>query len=88
MGGIHVLRRDASRSMPVRIVTVRDLRSDKVAGIDAGADDYAIKPFYMLALVAHLRASVPLGARRRGPARKQGQVYVTLTLKSYSFDSI
>ena len=46
MNGIEVLRkwRDAGRSMPVLILTARDLWSDKVAGIDAAADDYLAKP--------------------------------------------
>ena len=50
MSGIDVLRkwRDAGRSMPVLILTARDLWSEKVAGIDAGADDYVTNPFYTI----------------------------------------
>ena len=50
MDGISVLerwRRDG-RKMPVLILTARDRWSDKVAGIDAGADDYVTKPRVML----------------------------------------
>src|SRR5215207_5401844 len=58
MNGIEVLRkwRAAGRAMPVLILTARDLWSDKVAGIDAGADDYLAKPFYTEELLARLRA--------------------------------
>ena len=56
--GISVLerwRRDG-RTMPVLILTARDRWSEKVAGFDAGADDYLAKPFAMEELLARLRA--------------------------------
>src|SRR5207245_10965866 len=58
MDGVHVLEqwRKAERKMPVLILTARDLWSDKVAGFDAGADDYLAKPFYTEELLARLRA--------------------------------
>ncbi|MEQ8267664.1 MAG: response regulator transcription factor [Parvibaculum sp.] len=58
MDGVTVLekwRRDG-RVMPVLILTARDRWSDKVAGFDAGADDYVAKPFYMEEVLARLRA--------------------------------
>src|SRR5690606_1103271 len=57
MDGITVLRkwRNAGRSMPVLILTARDNWHEKVAGIDAGADDYLTKPFHMEELLARLR---------------------------------
>jgi two-component system OmpR family response regulator len=48
--------RKAGRKMPVLILTARDRWSDKVAGFDAGADDYVAKPFYTEELLARLRA--------------------------------
>jgi len=60
LDGLSVLerwRRDG-RLMPVLILTARDRWSDKVAGIDAGADDYVAKPFHMEEVVARLRALV------------------------------
>ncbi|PCJ95698.1 MAG: DNA-binding response regulator [Hyphomicrobiales bacterium] len=60
MDGISVLenwRRDG-RSMPVLLLTARDRWSDKVQGIDAGADDYVAKPFHMEEVLARLRALV------------------------------
>jgi len=58
--GIQVLERwrDSGRHMPVLILTARDRWSDKVAGIDAGADDYLAKPFHMAELQARLRALI------------------------------
>ncbi|KAB2851688.1 MAG: response regulator transcription factor [Hyphomicrobiaceae bacterium] len=58
MDGISVLKqwRRAKRAMPVIILTARDRWSDKVAGMDAGADDYLAKPFHMEELLARVRA--------------------------------
>ncbi|MDX2264610.1 MAG: response regulator transcription factor [Hyphomicrobiales bacterium] len=56
--GVSVLehwRRD-NRKMPVLVLTARDRWSDKVAGMDAGADDYVSKPFHMEELLARVRA--------------------------------
>ncbi len=60
MDGITVLEewRGAGRSMPVLILTARDRWSDKVAGIDAGADDYVAKPFHVEEVLARVRALI------------------------------
>ncbi|GGB63242.1 DNA-binding response regulator [Roseibium aquae] len=60
MDGLSVLEswRREGRSMPVLILTARDRWSDKVAGIDAGADDYVAKPFHMEEVLARVRALV------------------------------
>jgi len=58
MDGISVLEnwRRANLKMPVLILTARDRWSDKVAGMDAGADDYVSKPFHMEEVLARVRA--------------------------------
>ena len=58
--GLSVLRawREAGRSMPVLILTARAAWHEKVAGMDAGADDYLAKPFHMEELMARLRAQL------------------------------
>jgi two-component system OmpR family response regulator len=58
MDGVRVLEkwRKSGRTMPVLILTARDRWSDKVAGFDAGADDYLAKPFYTEELLARVRA--------------------------------
>ena len=60
MDGLTVLQRWRSEGqvMPVLILTARDSWHDKVAGIDAGADDYLAKPFHTEELLARLRALV------------------------------
>ena len=60
MDGLSVLAkwRAAGRTMPVLILTARDDWHQKVAGIDAGADDYLTKPFHMEELLARLRALI------------------------------
>ncbi len=54
---IRTLRARGSR-YPILILTARDRWQDKVAGLDAGADDYLVKPFEMAELVARLRALI------------------------------
>lgn len=60
MDGITVLEnwRKEDRNMPVLMLTARDRWSDKVAGIDAGADDYLAKPFHIEEVLARLRALI------------------------------
>ncbi|HVW55376.1 MAG TPA: response regulator transcription factor [Rhizobiaceae bacterium] len=60
MDGISVIerwRRDG-RKMPVLILTARDRWSDKVSGIDAGADDYVTKPYHIEEVLARVRALI------------------------------
>jgi two-component system OmpR family response regulator len=58
--GLTVLRRwrAAERAMPVLILTARDSWTEKVEGLNAGADDYLAKPFAMAELVARLNALI------------------------------
>jgi two-component system OmpR family response regulator len=58
--GLTVLDRwrRAGHKMPVLVLTARDSWSDKVAGLDAGADDYLAKPFQSEELIARLRALI------------------------------
>ena len=60
LDGLSVLKRwrAAGRAMPVLILTARDRWHEKVAGIDAGADDYLTKPFHTEELLARLRALI------------------------------
>ncbi len=60
MDGISVIerwRRDG-RNMPVLMLTARDRWSDKVSGIDAGADDYVAKPYHIEEVLARMRALI------------------------------
>ena len=65
MDGLEVCRkaRAAGVAAPIIFVTARDTTADKVAGLDAGADDYIVKPFQVAELLARMRALL-----RRGPS--------------------
>jgi two-component system response regulator QseB len=67
LDGMDVLRRarQAGRLLPVLILSARDAPSQRVAGLDAGADDYLVKPFDVDELLARVRA---FGRRQRGSA--------------------
>lgn len=56
--GLSICRelRTARRNMPVLMLTARDTVDDRVAGLDAGADDYLVKPFAFRELLARVRA--------------------------------
>jgi two-component system, OmpR family, response regulator len=67
LDGFEVLRRlrEAERWTPVLMLTARDAVSDRVRGLDSGADDYLVKPFAFSELLSRLRAVI----RRGRPAR-------------------
>ncbi len=67
MSGLDVLKklRKSNNDTPVLILTAQDDLSDRVKGLDAGADDYLVKPFEFAELCARLRA---LTRRTRGKA--------------------
>ncbi len=58
MNGIALVRslRRQNRGLPILIITARDSLEDRVGGLDAGADDYLVKPFEMPELEARIRA--------------------------------
>ena len=61
LDGLEVCRRlrvEAKKSTPVLMLTARDTLNDKVNGLDAGADDYLVKPFAIQELEARLRALI------------------------------
>lgn len=71
MDGIAVcrkLRDEARRDTPILMLTARDTLEDKVAGLEAGADDYVVKPFEMRELEARIRA---LQRRQRGGVTRE-----------------
>lgn len=76
MDGLTVLKkwRAAGRAMPVLILTARDNWHEKVAGIDAGADDYLTKPFHMEELLARLRALIRRAGGHASPQLTCGSV--------------
>jgi len=69
MDGLEVCRRlrGSGNRLPVLVLTARDAVSDRIDGLDAGADDYLVKPFDVGELKARLRALL----RRSGPAAQE-----------------
>jgi len=74
--GLDVLtamrRRNDSR--PVLVITARDAVTDRVAGLDAGADDYLVKPFDLDELAARIRALGRRTAGRAAPSLRHGDI--------------
>jgi len=72
--GLSILRewRDADLELPVLILTARDGWSERVDGLDAGADDYLTKPFHMEELLARVRALIRRGVGRSNPMFRSG----------------
>jgi DNA-binding response OmpR family regulator len=67
--GLDVLKglRQRQDATPVIVVTARDAVADRIAGLDAGADDYVLKPYDLDELLARIRALIRRGAGRLDP---------------------
>jgi len=74
--GLSLLReiRRAGSVLPVLILTARDAIADKVSGLDAGADDYLVKPFDLDELSARLRALARRGRGHPSPVMQVGDL--------------
>jgi two-component system, OmpR family, response regulator QseB len=70
---LESLRR-MGNAMPVLIATARDRVEDRVAGLNAGADDYLLKPFDLDELVARVRALLRRGSGQTGPQLRIGDL--------------
>ncbi len=76
--GLAVLRalRAKGNAVPVLIITARDAVSDRVAGLDAGADDYVVKPFDFDELAARVRAVLRRRAGRASAVLRMGELEI------------
>jgi two-component system OmpR family response regulator/two-component system response regulator QseB len=74
MSGLAVLRRARARGVkvPVLILTARDAVDDRVTGLDAGADDYVVKPVELAELAARLRALIRRGSGEAEAVLRRG----------------
>ena len=81
LSGLELCKRLRARhsSLPVLMLTAKDRMEDKVAGLDAGADDYLVKPFGMAELLTRLRA-----LQSRAPQLQPQQLSVGYLTLDYS----
>jgi DNA-binding response OmpR family regulator len=81
--GLEILQALRQRGMktPVLVLTARDSLTDRVAGLDAGADDYLIKPFAFAELLARLRALVRRGRVTETPRLGVGDLEMDLVTR-------
>jgi len=78
--GLEILKamRDRGIKTPVLVLTARDTLQDRVAGLDAGADDYLVKPFAFTELLARVRALMRRGSAAEAPRLAAGDLDVHL----------
>jgi DNA-binding response OmpR family regulator len=79
-GGLDILAdlKRAGKKIPVLVLTARDAIEDRVTGLDAGADDYLIKPFAMAELLARLRVLLRRERAERESTLRVGDLDIDL----------
>jgi len=79
--GLDLLRslRNQDNGIPVIILTAWDAVSDRISGLDAGSDDYMVKPFELEELAARIRALLRRSAGRISPLMEYGKISVDLS---------
>ncbi len=84
--GLEVLRRLRARgqALPVLILTARDATGDKIAGLDAGADDYLVKPIDLDELAARVRALARRAAGSAQPVLQLGDLRIDPAARAVS----
>lgn len=90
MDGISVLQRWRAdgRLMPVLILTARDRWSDKVSGMDAGADDYVTKPFHIEEILARVRALIRRASGHASSELRCGPLMVDTKASKATVDGV
>lgn len=85
LSGVELCKRlrASNAPLPVLMLTARDSMADKVAGLDAGADDYLVKPFGMAELLARMRA-----LQRRSPQLQPHQLQVDNLVLDYGTHTV
>ncbi len=85
LSGLELCKRLRTRNnpLPVLMLTAKDRMEDKVAGLDAGADDYLVKPFGMVELLARLRA-----LQRRSPQLQPRHLQVGSLILDYATHTV
>jgi two-component system OmpR family response regulator len=88
MDGLEVLRRLRQRKsrVPVLVATARDAVEQRIAGLDAGADDYVLKPFVLEELLARIRALLRRAAGRAEPVFEHAGVAINPATREVTRD--
>ncbi|MCM2296246.1 response regulator [Rhodoferax sp.] len=88
--GMQVLRdlRADGYKQPILVVTARDALADRVAGLDAGADDYILKPFEIEELAARLRSTVRSRSGQSDPVLRSGAIALHPDTKMVTKDGV
>jgi DNA-binding response OmpR family regulator len=87
LSGLYLLRRlrKDGDTTPVLILTARDTSQDVIAGLDAGGDDYLVKPFDLGELAARLRALIRRAAGSAAPLIEHGELQLDPAARSVRF---
>lgn len=89
-GGMDLLRawraRERTRALPVLVITARDRIADRIAGLDAGADDYMVKPVDLDEMAARLRALERRRAGEGAPVIALGAIAIDPAAKAVTRD--
>lgn len=80
--------RNRGRTTPVLMLTARDSSGDKVLGLDAGADDYVVKPFDLAELLARVRALLRRGSCQASPLLTWEKLHLDPTHLEVRYDDI
>ena len=88
--GLSLLRRLRARgsALPVLVLTARDGPEDRVTGLDAGADDYLVKPFHIPELIARVRALLRRPDAALGVSLSLGNVVLDTTTRQVRVDGV
>ena len=86
MAGLEICRRlrESGDTTPVLLVTARDELDDRVLGLDAGADDYIVKPFHVRELLARLRSVIRRAGSQRSSRYTAGDVVMDVRARTAS----
>ncbi len=86
--GLTILQklRAAKKETHVLVLTAKDTSADRVTGLDAGADDYLVKPFVFAELLARVRALVRRRYDKKSPVIRVGDMVIDTTTRSVERD--
>ena len=89
LNGLEFLKRfRQERKTPVMLLTARDAVSDRIVGLDAGADDYLVKPFSLQELAARVRALIRRAAGQASSSIQIGSITIDTATQTVLSDGV